>query len=264
MGKFYTLLETMISRINASVKHINGVTPNDDGGIRMNSVRNLLDNSNFANPVNQRNVSGSIADTGYFLDRWALDSGTVEIGTDGITLNGTINQILEHAPTKAVTAAASAGTATFDISTNTYSLTASGELITWAALYEGEYTTDTLPPYTPKGYSTELTECQRYYRVFDIYRPVYEGMTSTLIAFYVGLGMPMRVTPTFEMITAPTFFRYNGSGSESIVFSSIVINNYSEYNASLSLQITLKTGITDVAKTVLFSDRMRFSLSADL
>lgn len=33
----------------------------------------------------------------------------------------------------------------------------------WAALYEGEYTAANLPAYVPKGYSEELTACQRFY-----------------------------------------------------------------------------------------------------
>ena len=33
----------------------------------------------------------------------------------------------------------------------------------WAALYEGSYTADTLPPYVPKGYASELAECLRYF-----------------------------------------------------------------------------------------------------
>lgn len=33
----------------------------------------------------------------------------------------------------------------------------------WAALYEGAYTEETLPVYTPKPYNVELSECQRYY-----------------------------------------------------------------------------------------------------
>lgn len=33
----------------------------------------------------------------------------------------------------------------------------------WAALYEGAYANETLPPYVPKPYSVELAECQRYY-----------------------------------------------------------------------------------------------------
>lgn len=41
-------------------------------------------------------------------------------------------------------------------------------LIKWTALYEGEYTAENLPPYIPKGYGVELTECLRYFeRVYD-------------------------------------------------------------------------------------------------
>ena len=36
----------------------------------------------------------------------------------------------------------------------------------WAALYEGEYTAETLPEYQPKGYGAELAECQRYFQRF--------------------------------------------------------------------------------------------------
>ena len=40
--------------------------------------------------------------------------------------------------------------------------------VRWAALYEGEYTAANLPPYIPKGYGVELTECLRYFeRVYD-------------------------------------------------------------------------------------------------
>ena len=33
------------------------------------------------------------------------------------------------------------------------------QLVYWAALYEGSYTADTLPPYVPKGYAVELSAC---------------------------------------------------------------------------------------------------------
>lgn len=36
--------------------------------------------------------------------------------------------------------------------------------LVWAALYEGEYTSETLPEYHPKGYGAELEECKRYYQ----------------------------------------------------------------------------------------------------
>lgn len=35
-------------------------------------------------------------------------------------------------------------------------------VVKWVALYEGDYTIDTLPAYKPKGYAAELLECQRY------------------------------------------------------------------------------------------------------
>jgi hypothetical protein len=34
--------------------------------------------------------------------------------------------------------------------------------VRWAALYEGTYTAETLPPYVPKGYAAELQACLRY------------------------------------------------------------------------------------------------------
>lgn len=38
-------------------------------------------------------------------------------------------------------------------------------VIEWIALYEGEYTLDTLPEYHSKGYAVELAECRRYYQI---------------------------------------------------------------------------------------------------
>ena len=55
---------------------------------------NLLINSNFANPVNQRGyVSGTVASTDiYTIDRWAITSGMkIELNTNGVTLEMTSN-----------------------------------------------------------------------------------------------------------------------------------------------------------------------------
>ncbi|MDE7262276.1 MAG: collagen-like protein, partial [Oscillospiraceae bacterium] len=73
----------------------------------------LLDNGHFVPvyegskmvlPVNQRNVSGTIAAPGYFIDRWKLISGSVTITEGGLLLSGTMAQILEAAPGQEVTA----------------------------------------------------------------------------------------------------------------------------------------------------------------
>lgn len=38
--------------------------------------------------------------------------------------------------------------------------------VEWAALYEGEYTAETLPPHVPNGYVVDLMACQQYYHVY--------------------------------------------------------------------------------------------------
>ena len=71
----------------------------------------------------------------------------------------------------------------------------------WAALYEGEYTADTLPPYVPKGYAEELAECQRYYF------PVLIGANTYMLCtrangdtFKVYIPAPtMRGSPSAEL-----------------------------------------------------------------
>ena len=74
----------------------------------------------------------------------------------------------------------------------------SGKVVEWAALYEGSYTAETLPPYVPKGYAAELAECLRYYYLFEnktngFYFPCLQG--STQIPGFL-FPVPMRVKPT--------------------------------------------------------------------
>lgn len=67
-----------------------------DGLTRKAAHRNLLDNSDFRNPVNQRGkTSYSLSAWGdYCIDRWAAyaNGGTVTIGSGGLTLSGNIFQ----------------------------------------------------------------------------------------------------------------------------------------------------------------------------
>lgn len=120
---------------------------------------NLLINPDFA--VNQRGVNGTITATGYFVDRWKLESGTVTVNADGtLTLDGTISQTLEKAVGADVTASSSAGTALYDNSTKTFTLTAAGEVIEWAKLEIGGAAT----PYSPPDMATEIVKCKRFYQ----------------------------------------------------------------------------------------------------
>lgn len=134
------------------------ITVNDDGRVQAHySNRNLLINPDFK--INQRNASGTITGAGYFVDRWKLISGTVTINDDRtLLLNGTISQTLEESVGGTVTASASSGSVSFDSQTNTFSITASEEIIAWAKLEEGNAATPFLAPQR----STELAKCQRY------------------------------------------------------------------------------------------------------
>ena len=138
---------------------------------------NLLDNWYFGNPVNQRNVSGTIDAVGYFLDRWKLVSGSVTIGSNGITLNGTIAQILETAVGTDVTASAltteGVVVASYDNNSKTISLTGTGQTFVAAKLELGSQ--QTLAHKDANGnwalneipnYGEQLRRCQRYFMCY--------------------------------------------------------------------------------------------------
>lgn len=58
----------------------------------------------------------------------------------------------------------------------------------WAALYEGNYTADTVPAYVPKGYAAELLECQRYFYALP------SDWNASYLAFSVSGAAVARVT----------------------------------------------------------------------
>ena len=174
--------------------------------------RNLLDNSDFTNPVNQRGITTTDSSfTGYILDRWTVqNSGTlVTLDSNGLNVAGSsgvkylfqrLNNV-KNGKTYTFAAALSNGTIgvcafTLSSTTSTWewikevrvsssfqisvahsdwmplfvamsNLTDTSARIIWAALYEGSYTAETLPPYVPKGYAAEFAECRRYYKRFN-------------------------------------------------------------------------------------------------
>ena len=72
----YEFLEKLVSRVAAMIKKVNGVSPKPDGDITYKAI-NLLDNSNFADPLNQNGKqiyacpmpSGGSRRT---IDRWVM------------------------------------------------------------------------------------------------------------------------------------------------------------------------------------------------
>lgn len=162
-----------------------------DRRVTFGNPRNLLDNSDFRNPVNQRGANRLTA-VGYFIDRWATevsDNPSLSLGDGYLTIgNGHITQRVPEElidVNKRYTIAAMKVDGTLLVASGiasnaigsfssivfayTYGLwrfyiSATGDYL-WAALYEGEYTAETLPEYRCKGYGAELAECQRYYQI---------------------------------------------------------------------------------------------------
>lgn len=201
----------------------------------MVAARNLLDNSNFTDPVNQRGgTSGTITAWTYFIDRWqATDAAlTYSISADGLHLTAGeawMAQNVQSSEAKAgrtYTFAVGLSDGTFTLCTgvlpagetswtevannsddNCYVRMAKitgaviscsfkpkkAVVVTWAALYEGAYTADTLPPYVPKGYAAELAECMRYAIVLPNQMRIRAATIShNTLEVFVPLPMLMR------------------------------------------------------------------------
>ena len=168
--------------------------------------RNLLINSYFVNPVNQRGAT-SYTGNAASIDGWSLGGGTLTFENNGVLLDGAVGsasfyQVVTGLKEGVYTFAAKVNGVVYfrsvkfeageiDTISGAYSFTGGymigdtvvnnsehsfrvlirankGYSVTveWAALYEGEYTAETLPPYVPKGFAEELAECRRYYRIY--------------------------------------------------------------------------------------------------
>lgn len=187
---------------------------------------NLLDNSDFRRPINQRGQTSYIGST-YTIDRWRMwgDSEQLEVIQGGVRHTG--NLLVQYLPNyllmgKELTIALCEADGTLHVASGSISvygdsfgvedvigvsvegegqhygaviISLSGD-IAWAALYEGEYTAETLPPYVPKSYSEELTECQKYYQIATVHNTtpwLYEG---TSVRRYALSWPAMRIAPT--------------------------------------------------------------------
>ena len=117
--------------------------------VRKAAPRNLLDNSDFTSLVFQAGIGGSHGTITYAVDRWILDSGTVSEADVGLTLNGTIRQKLESPPTGETSAFVGmvSGTASISYADGAVTITSSGGVLKWAALYDGVYSATTMPEY---------------------------------------------------------------------------------------------------------------------
>lgn len=211
-----------------------------DGKSLTPAPRNLLDNSDFSNPVAQAGLNGLHGSTKYVCDRWVGHADvTAAQQAGGITLKTNqqyayIHQRLNLQIGKTYTLVLRANNissahriavyngalgafvkddfgsaetliATFTAAYDTmamlyypgYSSAGGSSLLKWAALYEGSYTAETLPEYVPKGYGSELAECQRYYYKASYQYAVTPYYFATTERYYsITFPVTMRIAPS--------------------------------------------------------------------
>lgn len=195
---------------------------------------NLLDNSWWerrSEIVNQRGYN-TYTGNQYTIDRWRTYSTDAKINVNDGNLTiaaGALMQYLDIDPYKTYTAAIKQADGTIKIATGTFSSgfgnnaigircsvvddycrfliesTVGAKGLLWAALYEGSYAADTLPDYVPKGYASELRECQRYYigvssanAHFSLQGYAYSATEARLT---IPVGTQMRIAPTVTVGT---------------------------------------------------------------
>lgn len=160
--------------------------------------RNLLDNSDFRNPVNQRGETtyyGAGDRDVYTIDRWLFSwqaGAVLTVGKGYIQKNNLplIQRLKNIDLNKTYTLALCFANGDKRVYSGTFANHfgdfdnfiwggMTGDVpqvriappvvdpLAWTALYEGEYTADNLPPYVPKGYAAELVECKRYAKMIQ-------------------------------------------------------------------------------------------------
>lgn len=260
---------------------------------------NLLDNSDFLNPVNQRGETSKQASWVYWIDRWISDTEktAAQLASSGIHLPATVEKnlrILQRVPLARIKKGQSYTIAAYDASGNVLCVSGvfDGEQLTgdassggkyWLslnkghnltywycildaytditikcmALYEGEYTAETLPPYTPKGYAAELAECLRYYRKIKADTQTFSGYCGSSVAYaFIPLQPAMRIIPT---VTTSATFYYTLGDKQGSTTTTATLHRASADRAIVKCDISV-TGIA----TGVITPQGDIDISADL
>ena len=204
------------------------------GLLKTAAPRNLLDNSDFTNLVAQAGYMGAHGTSVYLADRWIVnsslisyDSATRVVSFEESSLPLIIRQAIaaniSGKPVSFAIKASSVSGAVYlsesgtesghadaaisegitvhnfvggeNVSAIIWSKENASLCIDWIALYEGTYTTETLPAYVPRGYGAELAECMRYYQTVSNGFGAANSAGSILYAMF-PLTVPMAGTPS--------------------------------------------------------------------
>ena len=210
-----------------------------DKSVRSAAPVNLLDNSDFTNPVNQRDVSTGNTPDQYFIDRWKfnrnMDNATYQLVTGtgikfgaGTWLSQFIPLTQAQMDNKTYTIAVWLADGIVWIQPVLFTAQDSYVSAPWnnqgfgtwftgeswritlsnlpactikhIALYEGEYTAETLPEYHPKGYAAELAECRRYFQIVE-QGTIRTTPTQGTCQLFANAVSPMRImSPTATLV----------------------------------------------------------------
>lgn len=135
--------------------------------------------------------------------------------------------------------------------------TGTAAVVHWAAIYEGEYTAETLPPYVPKGYAAELAECLRYYRKIKANNETFAGYAANGVSYaFIPLTQSMRIAPT---VTGGGKFHYTLGSAQGTTTETATVHN-ANTNRAIVKCVTSITGI----QTGLITPQGDIDISADL
>ena len=298
-------LKTLTASDPVDYNEINDNYNKIDNGVKTafqgRAAHNLLDNSDFTNPVNQRGATTATLGK-YFIDRWSTESfpsgPSITIDSNGLTLLPTtsstagIYQILpdyENRKGKVHTFAICVdnvwkcvsftmgnfgagylihGLYFFSVDNqnilirNNASDTPVPITIQRVALYEGSYTADTLPAYQPKGYAAELAEAQRYY-IHDMGRFT-QGIIMPSGVLRVSYPVPttMRTNPTVIVNNLDNAVVFSNGYSTVIVLTACSFYNKKDNAILVDFSTNINAG--DYKHCVATTYATSISLSADL
>ena len=135
--------------------------------------------------------------------------------------------------------------------------TGTAAVVRWAALYEGEYTAETLPAYVPKGYAAELAECLRYYRKIKADNETFAGYAARGVAYtFIPLTQAMRIAPT---VTGGGKFYYTLGSSQGTTTETATAHNTNANRVIVKCAVSV-TGIC----TGVITPQGDIDISADL
>ena len=134
--------------------------------------------------------------------------------------------------------------------------TGTAAIVQWAALYEGEYTAETLPPYVPKGYAAELAECLRYYRKIKANNETFSGYAANGVAYAFIPLQTMRIAPT---VTGGGKFYYTLGSLQGTTTETATAHNANTNRAIVKCAISV-TGVC----TGVITPQGDIDISADL